>query len=167
MASPNMTSISRHDVNALLRQVQGNSLFNRQLSSICQVNGLKSTGVKAELQRRIVQLINETVNSNDVVRFHQVRHSILSAFQQRASPAKAATARSNGSTAQPALPTSASSPSSYGTSSYSGQRAYGQVSANGVPASSYGTYSFSFKPSPFYYVEGAVSVLRTCEGKNP
>lgn len=49
-----MTSISRHDVNALLRQVQGNSLFNRQLSSVCQVNGLKSTGVKAELQRRIV-----------------------------------------------------------------------------------------------------------------
>ncbi|KAK4059635.1 transcriptional regulator family: Zinc finger, MIZ-type [Trichoderma harzianum] len=163
MASPNMTSISRHDVNALLRQVQGNSLFNRQLSSICQVNGLKSTGVKAELQRRIVQLINETVTSNDVVRFHQIRHSILRAFQERASPAKAATARSNGSTAQPALPTSASSSSSYGTSSYSGQRAYGQVSANGVPASSYGTYSFSFKPSPFYYVESAVSVLRTCE----
>ncbi|EHK17724.1 uncharacterized protein TRIVIDRAFT_183126 [Trichoderma virens Gv29-8] len=78
-----MTSISRHDVNALLRQVQGNSLFNRQLSSICQVNGLKSTGVKAELQRRIVQ------------------------------------------------------------------------------PSAYGTYGFSFKPSPFYYVEGAVSVLRT------
>lgn len=54
MASPNMNSISRHDVNTLLRQVQGNSLFNRQLSSVCQVNGLKSTGVKAELQRRIV-----------------------------------------------------------------------------------------------------------------
>lgn len=49
-----MNSISRHDVNTLLRQVQGNSLFNRQLSSVCQVNGLKSTGVKAELQRRIV-----------------------------------------------------------------------------------------------------------------
>lgn len=49
-----MNSISRLDVNTLLRRVQGNSLFNRQLSSVCQVNGLKSTGVKAELQRRIV-----------------------------------------------------------------------------------------------------------------
>lgn len=53
MASP-MTSISRPEVTALVRQVQGNQLFNRQLSSVCQVNGLKSTGVKAELQRRIV-----------------------------------------------------------------------------------------------------------------
>ncbi|KAL7945736.1 PINIT domain-containing protein [Trichoderma barbatum] len=164
MASPHMTSISRHDVNALLRQVQGNSLFNRQLSSVCQVNGLKSTGVKAELQRRIVQLINETVTNNDVARFHQVRQSILNAFQQRASPIKTATARSNGSVAQPSLPASASSSSSsYGTTGYAGQRAYGQVSANGVPASPYGSYTFSFKPSPFYYVEGAVSVLRTCE----
>ncbi|KAL7932030.1 PINIT domain-containing protein [Trichoderma chlorosporum] len=161
MASPNMTSISRHDVNALLRQVQGNSLFNRQLSIICQVNGLKSTGVKAELQRRIVQLINETVASGDVARFRQVRHSIADAFQQRANPIKAATARSNGSLAQPALSTSSSS-SSY-TAAYAGQRAYGQVSANGVPASPYGTYGFSFKPSPFYYVESAVSALRTCE----
>ncbi|PTB71375.1 zf-MIZ-domain-containing protein [Trichoderma longibrachiatum ATCC 18648] len=48
--------IQRNDVSALLRQVQGNSLFNRQLSTVCQVNGLKSTGVKAELQRRIVNL---------------------------------------------------------------------------------------------------------------
>lgn len=46
--------ISRPEVTALLRQVQGNQLLNRQLSSVCQVNGLKSTGVKAELQRRIV-----------------------------------------------------------------------------------------------------------------
>lgn len=53
MASP-VSSISRQEVSALLRQVQGNQLFNRQLSSVCQVNGLKSTGVKAELQRRIV-----------------------------------------------------------------------------------------------------------------
>lgn len=46
--------IPRQDVTALVRLVQGNQLLNRQLSSICQVNGLKSTGVKAELQRRIV-----------------------------------------------------------------------------------------------------------------
>lgn len=52
MASSSL--IQRNDVSALLRQVQGNSLFNRQLSTVCQVNGLKSTGVKAELQRRIV-----------------------------------------------------------------------------------------------------------------
>ncbi|KAL7789829.1 PINIT domain-containing protein [Trichoderma ceciliae] len=167
MASPNMTTISRHDVNALLRQVQGNSLFNRQLSSVCQVNGLKSTGVKAELQRRIVHLINDTVAHNDVARFHQVRQSIVNAFAQRASPSKAAAARSGASLAQPSLPSpSASSVSPYGTAGFAGQRAFGQVSANGISStSSYGSgmYGFSFKPSPFYLVESAVSGLRTCE----
>lgn len=216
MASPNTNSISRHDVNTLLRQVQGNTLFNRQLSSVCQVNGLKSTGVKAELQRRIVHrelfpfrlqhpesrtvcaystasrwpqlhsarlqsvpirvtyadlapstVINETVANNDVARFHQVRQSIVNAFAQRASPSKAAAARSNGSAAQPPVPNlSTPSGSPYGTTGYPSQRPYGQVSANGV-SSPYGSamYGFSFKPSPFYIVESAVSGLRTCEGK--
>ncbi|KAL7894187.1 PINIT domain-containing protein [Trichoderma sp. SZMC 28014] len=163
MASPNMNSIARHDVNNLLRQVQGNSLFNRQLSSVCQVNGLKSTGVKAELQRRIVHLINETVTNNDVARFHQVRQSINNAYAQRASPSKA-TARSNGSVAAQPIPNlSAPSGSPYSTTGYPG-RPYGQVSANGV-SSPYGSavYGFSFKPSPFYSVESSVSGLRICE----
>jgi hypothetical protein len=47
-------SISRQEASALVRQVQSPQLINRQLSSICQVNGIKSTGVKAELQRRIM-----------------------------------------------------------------------------------------------------------------
>jgi hypothetical protein len=50
---PGITSISRTDYTTLIRQVSGATLFNRQLASICQINGLKSTGVKAELQGRI------------------------------------------------------------------------------------------------------------------
>lgn len=53
MASP-LPSISRTEASVLIKQVQGTSLFNRQLSSVCQVNGLKSTGVKADLQKRII-----------------------------------------------------------------------------------------------------------------
>lgn len=112
-------------------------------------------------------VINETVGNNDVARFHQVRQSIVNAFAQRASPSKGAAARSNGSVAQQPIPNlSTPTGSPYGTTGYSGQRPYGQVSANGVP-SPYGSavYSFSFKPSPFYSVEGAVSGLRSCEGK--
>lgn len=112
-------------------------------------------------------VINETVSNSDVARFHQVRQSIVNAFAQRASPSKAAAARSNGSVAQQPLPNlSTPSGSPYGTAGYPGQRPYGQVSANGIP-SPYGSsmYSFSFKPSPFYSVEGPVSGLRTCEGK--
>lgn len=44
-------SVSRHEASQLVRQV--NRLLNRQLSSVCQVNGIKSTGIKAELQNRI------------------------------------------------------------------------------------------------------------------
>ena len=47
-------AVPRAEMTSLIRQVQSTQLFNRQLSSICQINGLKSTGVKAELQRRIV-----------------------------------------------------------------------------------------------------------------
>lgn len=111
-------------------------------------------------------VINETVANDDVARFHQVRQSIVNAFAQRASPSKAATARSNGSVASQPIPNlSTPSGSPYGTTSYP-SRPYGQVSANGI-SSPYGSamYSFSFKPSPFYNVEGAVSGLRTCEGK--
>lgn len=43
--------LTRQDASQLVRQV--NRLLNRQLSSICQINGLKSTGIKAELQKRI------------------------------------------------------------------------------------------------------------------
>ncbi|RFU72254.1 e3 sumo- ligase pli1 [Trichoderma arundinaceum] len=152
-----MTSISRHDVNALLRQVQGNSLFNRQLSSVCQVNGLKSTGVKAELQRRIVHLINDTVTHNDVARFHQVRQSIVNAFAQRTGPSKTTAARTNGSLAPSVLSPSASSTSPYSTTGFSSQRSYGQTSANGVSSSPYDSriYGVSFKASPFYYIESA------------
>lgn len=45
--------IPRQEIEALVRQVKSTQLFNRQLSSVCQVNGLKSTGVKADLQTRI------------------------------------------------------------------------------------------------------------------
>ena len=54
-----MPSISRQEANTLVRQVQSTQLINRQLSSVCQVNGLKSTGVKAELQRRIINRESE------------------------------------------------------------------------------------------------------------
>jgi hypothetical protein len=46
-------SVTVQEMDSLVREVRSASLYNRQLSSICQVNGLKSTGVKAELQKRI------------------------------------------------------------------------------------------------------------------
>ena len=47
-------AIPKEDLRALLRAIQTSQLLNRQLTVICQVNGLKGTGVKADLQNRIV-----------------------------------------------------------------------------------------------------------------
>jgi E3 SUMO-protein ligase PIAS1 len=49
-----MASIPKSDVNSLVKLVQSNLLLNRQLQTICQINGLRSAGVKAEMQGRIV-----------------------------------------------------------------------------------------------------------------
>lgn len=177
MASP-VAPISRQEVSALIRQVQGNQLINRQLSSVCQVNGLKSTGVKAELQRRIIDLIQETVNANDVSRFHQVRQSIVNAFVQRSSPSSkasaAAAARSISSASAPSpLPgPQLSSPMSFnhsnGPNAYQQRGPYHGVgagpSAGHAPAAPYGAAvsPLTFRPSPFYRVESQIGA-RVCE----
>ncbi|KAM0579589.1 hypothetical protein ACHAO3_007607 [Verticillium nonalfalfae] len=51
-----MPEIPRADVASLVKVVQSTTLLNRQLSTICQLNGLTSSGVKASLQQRIVNL---------------------------------------------------------------------------------------------------------------
>lgn len=42
------------EVQALTKYIASNALLNRQLSAICNLNGLKTTGVKNELQKRII-----------------------------------------------------------------------------------------------------------------
>ncbi|OAA34421.1 Zinc finger, MIZ-type [Metarhizium rileyi] len=163
--------ISRQDVTALLRQVQGNQLLNRQLSSVCQVNGLKSTGVKAELQRRIVDLIQETVAANDLTRFQQIRHSITNAVLQRPSLASKAPVQRNAMTTAATLPSPQfvppRTPYNQNASPYQQRGIHGITSvANSRPldtsfVSSIGTIMFHY--SPFYQIETAVSSLRTCE----
>jgi hypothetical protein len=43
--------VSREEAAALTRYIQ--SLLNNQLKNICSLNGIRSTGVKSELQGRI------------------------------------------------------------------------------------------------------------------
>jgi E3 SUMO-protein ligase PIAS1 len=168
------TAISRQDANALVKQVQGNTLFNRQLSSVCQVNGLKSTGVKAELQRRIIDLIQETVNANDHTRFLQIRHSITNAQAQRPSPSKSTSLRAPGSTtSQPSPVPGSSYTMPHGLPSYSHtnglNRDYHASTSNGTSrltmpyAAAKPTSSLVFTPSPFYNVEASVTDVRTCD----
>ncbi|TLD13620.1 uncharacterized protein PgNI_04571 [Pyricularia grisea] len=46
---------TKSEIQSLVSLIQSNTLLNRQLQSICQINGLKGSGVKADLQRRIVE----------------------------------------------------------------------------------------------------------------
>ncbi|KAI9147941.1 E3 SUMO-protein ligase pli1 [Paramyrothecium foliicola] len=168
MASP-LPSISRAEASILIKQVQGTSLFNRQLSSVCQVNGLKSTGVKADLQRRIIDLIQETIAANDVSRFHQIRHSIINAQAQRSSPSKGASSRTNPIQSQSSsLPGSSylshSMPSYNHTNGLS--RDYHSSPSNGSRIGmSYASSSpsLTFTQSPFYHVEAGLTDVRTCD----
>ncbi|KHN97668.1 Zinc finger, MIZ-type [Metarhizium album ARSEF 1941] len=165
------SAVSRQEVTVLLRLIQGNQLLNRQLSSICQVNGLKCTGVKAELQRRIVDLIQDTVNANDASRFQQVRQSILNVGSQRPSPSSKASAQRNTVAAATGLPNTQFVPPmtsySQAASPYQQRGLHGSASAvNDRPLNSPfnpSTGNIIFHPSPFYRIESAVSNLRTCE----
>lgn len=49
-----MPQIPRADAESLIRLISSNILRNKELSSICQLNGLQTSGVKATLQNRIV-----------------------------------------------------------------------------------------------------------------
>ncbi|PHH62421.1 hypothetical protein CDD81_7140 [Ophiocordyceps australis] len=166
MASPqpSSASLSRHEVSALVKQVQSSQFFNRQLSSICQVNGLKTTGVKAELQRRIVDLITEAVNAGDVPRLHQIRQSIINAAGQRSSPSS-----KNFVTADSSLNLSSSPLSahlSHSVTSFGDRDSpYSQpsFSSRGMPWASDMTPLINFRPSPFFQPDPGFSVLRVCE----
>ncbi|KAG5982209.1 hypothetical protein E4U55_002192 [Claviceps digitariae] len=160
--------IPRQDVTALIRQVQGNQLLNRQLSSVCQVNGLKSTGVKAELQCRIVALIQITVDADDVSRFQQIRQSITNAVVQRSGPSSK---NNNTRGTMPTMPAAQYLQSA--TSFNTGANAYQQRDSQGStsdtngrslsrPCASGNSYLF-FHPSPFYHVEASIGIPRTCE----
>lgn len=48
-----MQEIPRAEANALVKLINSTTLLNKQLSAICQLNGLTSSGVKAHLQSRI------------------------------------------------------------------------------------------------------------------
>jgi E3 SUMO-protein ligase PIAS1 len=165
MASP-LPPISQADCDVLIRQVKSASLLNRQLSSICQVNGLKSTGIKADLQSRITSLILETFTANDAARFQQVRQSISNAQAQRSSPSKGTPSRMTSSVQSHQLPTPTLNYSTHAMPSYSPSnglsRNFSTSSSNGIgPDMSFPTLAFA--PSPFYRVETALTGVKACE----
>ncbi|KAM3508231.1 hypothetical protein MY10362_001291 [Beauveria mimosiformis] len=150
--------VPKHEVLSLIREIQSNQLFNRQLSSICQVNGLKSTGVKADLQRRIITLIQES--SVDPSRFVQVKQSVSNAYAQRngtapvttTAPLKSRTTAPSGPNVH--FPLSVS----YGNSLPGMPQGFGATRINIMT-----TPALAFKPSPFYLIKSTLGDVRICE----
>ncbi|KAK7403192.1 E3 SUMO-protein ligase pli1 [Neonectria punicea] len=153
------SSVSRLEASQLVRQV--NRLLNRQLSLVCQVNGVKSTGIKAELQNRIANLIEEAVITQDPVRFHQIRQSVQNVVANvptaGGSPARA----SHSHTHSPhpplahALQTSMAFANNFSRDGNAARPSHRAVSASRP--------SVSFKQSPFYKIEAALSDVRVCD----
>ncbi|KAJ6787733.1 hypothetical protein PWT90_03481 [Aphanocladium album] len=147
--------VPRHEVLSLIREVQSNQLFNRQLSSICQVNGLKSTGVKADLQRRIITLVQDS--AVDPSRFAQVKQSVVNAYAQRNGTAPTTTPIKSRASSSTAPNVHFPLPMPYGNGASGMSQGFG--SRNNIMS----TPALAFKPSPFYRVNSVIGEVRICE----
>ncbi|KAJ0166238.1 E3 SUMO-protein ligase pli1 [Colletotrichum tanaceti] len=152
-----MTSIPRPELHALVKLVNSNQLLNRQLSSICQLNGLTSSGVKASLQGRIVNAIQEAFNNNDVTRFQQIQRSIETA-RTGASSSPASHKQGRPAAATTPVPMSRQDQPYWGNS-----RTARPGGSNGLALPSHGLGGPSFSNSPFYEIQFRVGNVRPCE----
>ncbi|KAH6893567.1 PINIT domain-containing protein [Thelonectria olida] len=154
-------SVTRQEATGLVRQVS--RLLNRQLSSICQVNGLKSTGIKAELQKRIGQLIEEALRANDGLRFQQIRQSIHNVMGITPAPdlSSPRTSYNLGPSATHAnAHTTPRVPQSMAFNGYSLDSRSSQT-PHQPPAAS--RLHINFRWSPFYKIENTIGDVRICE----
>ncbi|KAK2024359.1 MIZ/SP-RING zinc finger protein [Colletotrichum zoysiae] len=151
-----MTSIPRQELQALVKLVNSNQLLNRQLSSICQLNGLTSSGVKASLQSRIVNAIQEAYNNDDMTRFQQIQRSIETT---RAGPSSSPASHKQGRPSAATTPVPMLRQDPYWGTSRTARP--GGPNAHALP--SYGSSGPSFRNSPFYEIQFRVGDVRTCE----
>ncbi|KAK7737745.1 E3 SUMO-protein ligase pli1 [Cytospora paraplurivora] len=62
---------------ALVKRLSSsNYLLNKQLQHICQVNGLRTSGVKAELQRRILDALHKAYHEGDNLAYREIEQSV-------------------------------------------------------------------------------------------
>lgn len=161
--SSSAASVSRHEASQLVRQV--NRLLNRQLSSVCQVNGIKSTGIKADLQNRIATLIEQAVIAQDPLRFQQIRQSVQNTISNApaagASPARASHSHNHSpahghALASPHLPQPISFSTNFSRDGSVSRPAHRTTMTGSRP-------NVSFKASPFYKIEASVSDVHACD----
>ncbi|KAH8910081.1 MIZ/SP-RING zinc finger protein [Coniochaeta sp. PMI_546] len=132
-----------------------------QLQTICVVNGLAKTGNKADLQRRIVNLIRECELGRDLQRFNEIKQSIYNNAPVHA-------------LAHQPLPNHNTHPSLFSPTTPAGQAAYTNMAPNnGYAPNGYGAangqrtgiiqQTFQYKYSPFYEMVARIGDLRICD----
>ncbi|KAB5570329.1 PINIT domain-containing protein [Coniochaeta sp. 2T2.1] len=150
---------SRDDVAGLCRVAQTPGISKPQLQNICVVNGLAKTGNKADLQRRIVNLIQDSERSQDIQRFNEIKASIYNNAPVQANAYRPFTNLANQSPLySPAAPGPAHTnmaPNGYAANGYGG--------AGAVNAQRPYAQTFDFKRSPFYEIVARVGEVRTCD----
>lgn len=154
-------------------------LLNRQLSHICQVNGLRIGGVKAELQKRIIDALQKSIQT-DPQTFTVLRNTIEQQmtsgrgggghshqYQGHSSAANAAYSRpavygsspANANTGMGMAMQSSVYQNDYNYSHGQGRGAYGSTASLLVPPKKV----LNFKPSPFYIIDSVIGDVKTCD----
>ncbi|KAL1872781.1 hypothetical protein VTK73DRAFT_1331 [Phialemonium thermophilum] len=155
-------TISRAEIDAMIRAAQVPNTPKVSLQNICSVNGLPRTGVKADLQRRITNLIRECVQRNDTLRLREIQNSLYNhtglvgnaGLQQGHRYSHTGLPGQQGYLAQ-GSPSSISQPMMPGW--------FQNGSAVDSPRGTGSQQGLTFKPSPFYEIQRQIGDVRVCE----
>ncbi|KAK3313400.1 PINIT domain-containing protein [Apodospora peruviana] len=163
------SSPPKSEVQALIRTVQIPAIQKAVLQSICAVNGLTKTGNKSDLQRRIMQLINECANTGDAQRFYEIQASVhkqagisvpaLANVQAVNKPLPPPTTSTQ--YYLPPTPRVPTTPSYATMSPYSSGSSYTLPTNGHRPSGSFQSSPFQYKTSPFYEIVHRVGEIKT------
>ncbi|KAK2605311.1 hypothetical protein N8I77_008159 [Diaporthe amygdali] len=143
---------------SLVKRLQSsNYLLNKQLQHICLVNGLRTSGVKAELQRRILEALEKAYAQGDPRAYRDIEQSV---YREK-----------NGGLPAPheSLPSTLPVPNnaqsvSPNMNNYGYQNGYpGYGGVNGQRSHQMPPQGFTFRSSPFYHIVGRIGPVQTCE----
>ncbi|PSR94206.1 PINIT domain-domain-containing protein [Coniella lustricola] len=163
---------------AFLKRINSNNyLLNKQLQHICSLHGMRSNGVKAELQRRLIEAITKAFTQGDATTYREIEQSVIREKAGLGSGTRgyaASTTPTPATTQQQVRNAHApiGQPSSMGGNisgvQQNGQQNYGSYSGtNGLlpvpPSPTSASFGLSFKHSPFYRVVDRVGNIHVCE----
>ncbi|KAI1634156.1 PINIT domain-containing protein [Biscogniauxia mediterranea] len=167
-----MASSHHHHTNSNteLRQLERtiNGLLNKHLQNICATHGLRTSGVKAELQNRIKSALTENLTA-DPTTYNHMRNTILNIRGNPSGPISNATMPSPPSSTSHGYGSTSTVKQPYPPYSYGGSQVpqqahgYGSTSASAHKGGSRATHDLEFKRSPFYTIKSRIGEVRTCD----